>query len=624
MTNLEHALSYALKKWPVFPVHTPGNDGTCSCPNSVCPSPGKHPRTPQGLKDATMDPVTISAWWSEWPDASIGIATGIKSGLVVLDIDPYHEGTKSLLALQERHGELPSTPVTHTGGGGQHYFFGHPGQGVRVMNRTGLDGLPGIDLRGDGGFVVAAPSCHVSGTAYRWDDTLGPDSPLAQFPESLLGLVVRQEARVQQPTGSDYFQEGERNDRLFSVAGSLHRQGLNAKSLREALLVINRDQCSTPLEDAEVEKIATSITRYPQDAATTYKKKNGGGIELEDSATTSLSKRGGGKVAPQAIGDLIEQLEREGELQTSWLWEGFIPTGGLVMLAGSPKAGKSTMAAHLAVAVSQGKPFLGLPTKKSKVLWLGLEERPQDVVRRFSDLGGMTEILVQPGPLRISLSVRQELGAVIAKEAVGLVIVDTLSKLWMVNDENDASLVEKGIDPLLQLARETGAAVLILHHTRKSPAENGADIRGSSALFSSVDTAIVYRKQQENTRLLESYSRYAETPSKLVVELSNGAFRARGELSEVQAKEHDEKAMAALSREPQSISTLALKVTVPESSARRMFQDLAKKYPLQVASDGSGRKGDPKTFRLTGREIVLTGPDSVEPAISLNGVAHAV
>src|SRR5580658_160964 len=110
--NLELALAYARKGWHVFPVHSIRN-GVCSCGDSECERPGKHPRTKHGLNDASKDEKQVSQWWQETPDANIGIRTGEISGISVLDIDPRHGGIESIKAFS-----VPDTLVSKTGGNG--------------------------------------------------------------------------------------------------------------------------------------------------------------------------------------------------------------------------------------------------------------------------------------------------------------------------------------------------------------------------------------------------------------------------------------------------------------------------------------------------------------------------
>jgi len=161
---LEAALRYASAGHVVFPGHSVNGDGHCSCGRSKCGSPAKHPRIREWQKHATTDDTAIRRWWSRWPSANVCLATGRKSGLIVVDVDPRHDGEASLAALSETHCEFSETPTVRTGGGGLHFFFQCPDQGI--PNRVGI--LPGIDIRGDGGFVVAPPSLHISRQVYQW------------------------------------------------------------------------------------------------------------------------------------------------------------------------------------------------------------------------------------------------------------------------------------------------------------------------------------------------------------------------------------------------------------------------------------------------------------------------
>jgi hypothetical protein len=186
---------YAARGWAVFPLHSM-IAGRCSCRHDRCPHPAKHPLARHGLHDATTDPKTIRGWWDRWPWANIGVATGKVSGIVVLDVDPTHGGTESLACLQSLMGSLPRTLTARTGGGGLHLIYAHPGWELR--NTAGrLPGvsepLPGLDLRGDGGYIVAVPSRHRSGGTYSWTD---PAAPVAATPAWL-----RPPARNQFPTG---------------------------------------------------------------------------------------------------------------------------------------------------------------------------------------------------------------------------------------------------------------------------------------------------------------------------------------------------------------------------------------------------------------------------------------
>lgn len=166
------ALRYAARGWAVLPVHTPLPHGGCSCEQDCGVSAGKHPRTRHGLKEASRNPDRIWSWWRRWPQANVGICTGRESGLVVLDVDVRHNGEASLEALEATYDRLPRTLTALSGGGGRHLYFQHPGQ--RISNTAHLGGFSGLDVRADGGYIVAPPSLHQSGQHYAWEEPLRP------------------------------------------------------------------------------------------------------------------------------------------------------------------------------------------------------------------------------------------------------------------------------------------------------------------------------------------------------------------------------------------------------------------------------------------------------------------
>ena len=222
-------------------------------------SPGKHPRTKQGLKEATTSIAVIEQWWRQWPDANVGIVTGKASGVIVLDIDG-EDGEESLLNLESDFGSLPETWEQLTGGGGRHLVFIRPAI-EKVSNRVGI--APGVDIRGDDGYIVAEPSNHISGRTYAWEAAHHPDEiKIAELPAAWLEVLTpppRQYETVELPTE---FGQGERNDLLFKLAASLRAKGLSDSALLAALREENRARCKPPLPEREVETIAHSATRY--------------------------------------------------------------------------------------------------------------------------------------------------------------------------------------------------------------------------------------------------------------------------------------------------------------------------------------------------------------------------
>ena len=158
-STLDAALLYADRGWHVIPIKPRG----------------KKPLTSHGLKDGTTNPDIIHGWWNRWPDANVGIVTGEVSGLFVVDVDPRHGGEEALAALEREHGKLPETLGCGTGGGGRHLYFAHPADQKRVKNSQSKLGQ-GLEVKGDGGYVVAPPSLHRSGRRYEWQASRAPQA----------------------------------------------------------------------------------------------------------------------------------------------------------------------------------------------------------------------------------------------------------------------------------------------------------------------------------------------------------------------------------------------------------------------------------------------------------------
>lgn len=182
--KFEAALDYQKRGWAVLPLHTVVK-GLCSCSKKEeCSSPGKHPRTKNGVKDATKDPEKIQAWWTRWPNSNIGLATGEISGRVVLDVDikKGKRGEQSLADLEQEFGALPKTLTSQTGSGGWHYVFTIS----KPVDTTVTDFREGLDFMGHKGYIVAPPSEGMQGS-YNWLNQL----PEADCPEWLLDVVYK-------------------------------------------------------------------------------------------------------------------------------------------------------------------------------------------------------------------------------------------------------------------------------------------------------------------------------------------------------------------------------------------------------------------------------------------------
>ena len=535
---VENALELAGGGWHVLPVQPRG----------------KRPLTAHGLKEASTDLALINAWWERWPDANVGIATGAVSGLVVLDVDAKAGGVASLREMLATHGKLPEGVAVRTGGGGAHLYFTHPR--VAVPNSASKLG-PGLDVRGDGGYVVAPPSVHASGAAYEWLPGRAPrDTTTPPLPDWLLQLM--RPATTAGPAASLLagapgvaVAAGARNDHLARLAGRLRRSGSTAATIEVALLHENAERCKPPLPDDEVRAIARSVARYEPSAQA--------GLDpaqmverLRTSALVLSTERIQAAPAP-----------RDYLLTETSTGAGVLVRGKVGLLAARGGSGKTYALAQLAIAVATGTTWLGdrgWKAEQGRVLLVLGEEDEDEVVRRLhhavraAGLDGEAMAQVVRNVVALALcgqpvaltttadengSLPETLFAVALRSLVQqaaangepftLVVLDPLSRFAGADVEKDNSAATRFVQTVETLtAPECGSpSVLVAHHLRKSSKDDDQDsadpIRGASALKDAVRWAALLQPEKrvegapELLRLRVVKTNHAAYPAALVL-----------------------------------------------------------------------------------------------------------
>jgi len=239
MRLAEHALAYLAKGYSVIPLRVGDKRPAISWSEYQKRKP-------------TED--EVKGWWAQWPDANIALVTGAVSGLWVLDVDVKGgaKGGESLAELERKHGPLPATLSAETWSGGRHYYFRFS---EPVGNKTGV--MPGLDVRGDGGYIVAPPSA-VSGKTYRWLN----DAPMSEAPSWLTTLVKAHKSIPETDLSDASKITVNRNAGLFSIAFRLRKAGLSQDDILATIAKTNRERCVPPLDNDEVERIARSAGNY--------------------------------------------------------------------------------------------------------------------------------------------------------------------------------------------------------------------------------------------------------------------------------------------------------------------------------------------------------------------------
>ena len=576
------AIEYAMNGLHVFPVYGI-LDGTCACGDSDCRSPGKHPISavaPNGFKNATCNVDTVQHWWTRYPDANIGIRTGKESGIIVVDID----SPDGYDLLENELGDVPETWHSVTGKG-HHFFFRHPGRDVG--SPTGI--IPQVDIRADGAYIVAPPSRHRNGVVYKW--IVDHYMPLAECPPLLLRLITEQRrikrARDTQASGIVGIPQGQRNSTLFAFGRRMKCIGATPDAVLAALREINGTFCP-PLEDEEVVSIGANVVSLPDQPhfaqQTTL-------VPFHSCPPSKNWGAAGREFAPITAAT----LSAEEEEKVSWVFPDYLPVGGVVLLAAKPKTGKTTLVYHLLAHLAQGHRFLERDTIPTAVLILAVEEHRRDVKNRLRSLGvlGLANIHLQFG--RFDRSNLEAVKDYIVQNQIGLVVIDTLAAYWDVKDENDPSQVTAEVMPVVELARETNACVLLIHHCRKAEGKDGDEIRGSGALFACVDIGLVCKGGTVPTqRILTAMGRYADTPRTLVIDLTKDGYKVMGD-SLAAVKQSDYQKVLDAFAGIDSICDLAGRTGLKEkkvSAAVKHWELEGKVIPVSL-----GRPHHPATFQ---------------------------
>lgn len=320
----EWAHNYARMGWSVIPIWWT-NKGRCACGDARCNAPGKHPVIHRWseFQKRIASPSEIDTWWQRWPLANIAVITGSVSNLVVIDID-------------NADSELNfNTLSSVTGRGGRHYFFKSGEE--RYKNAVGV--MDGVDIRGEGGYVLVPPSIHASGNTYFWADIV----EIADLPDDAKRIVTLKPKPNIAANNSDTVQEGGRNNAITSFIGKLARTGLLYSDLVDTALVWNAKHCSPPLSRQEVETVVDSVIRIHKQNHPEPEK-----VQPNASPTTAFGVK--------TFDDMIRAY---GGMDEEWLIADWLPTKTCGLVVAPPGTFKTWMLLDLAIAVSTGSKFMG-------------------------------------------------------------------------------------------------------------------------------------------------------------------------------------------------------------------------------------------------------------------------
>lgn len=472
----------------------------------------KAPFNKGGSKNASTDPDTIARWFNQdFPQSNVAIATGKNhGGLVVIDIDLDDDhgvdGFDTLRKWEHEHGQLPETAMVKTGSGGCHYYYRTDKQIHNIQNaRDAQDNPLGIDVRGEGGYVVAPPSIHANGHKYEWEQR-PRDYPIAVADEKVYDLIrfigakIEGEESIKEPFKlPEVVEVHARNDSIYKLACSLQAKGLTDPAIMESCLATNRNQMKEPLPEAEVRRTVESALHHPKGDA-------------------------GRKARPEPSCDNLEMqsVDDVEEKKVEWEVYGVIAKNTVILDAGDGGSGKTYFWCKLASDISSGRCTIFeediagsvFVRDGKKVMFFSSEDAVPEVLkprlrRHGANMQNIIFIDLKDERFPLVKFNSRFLENLIAYHRPALVIFDPLQS-FIPDDVQMSSrnAMRNLLNPLVAICNKYGCTVLINVHAnkgqgvwgRKRVADSGDiwDIARSVFLFGNVDDNLFYCSQEKN------------------------------------------------------------------------------------------------------------------------------
>ena len=470
------AVKYASFGWGVIRLHHVLEDGSCSCTNPACSSIGKHPLDPKGASLPEHDAEHVAHLWDETPNANIGIVAGTSS-LLILDFDTTDALHKFTTQADTATLKLLKRSPSVKTGRGIHIYLEDPTGGYSPS--VGKNGQSGVDIRAGVSYVVAPPSNHANGTTYTWRRY--PTTP-PEPPTPWLDAYIRERydapARIYEV--GDQIIEGNRNEALTSIAGTMRRRGLTEQAIRAALIEENTLRCKPPLPTHEVEAIARSVGRYaPADVPLTNQRQDVATIAKE------LEERG-----EQARYTFLSEQEILNLPDIEYLVDGLLPIDGYGMVYGKRGSGKTFEMLHFALSIATGLKYRGRRVQQGGVAYImsegaaGLKKR-LTAWKHHHEIAALDEFYALTTSVQLNdpeLRAHLDLAIERIPADVKLLIIDTLARSVSGLDENSSADMTRFIGYVDEIRQRRGLAVVVVHHAGWNEGhERGSTVIGDAA-----------------------------------------------------------------------------------------------------------------------------------------------
>jgi len=434
----------------------------------------------------------INKWFSN-TNHNMGLVTGAISGIVVVDSDTPE-------ALSWAHTHLPETPMKTKSMNGEHWYYRYPVDTEKIKTFSKFeydDSIIDLDVRGDGGYIVAPFSTHPTGFVYKeitpWSNIELTDLPIFD-PD---WIVQRRQATImQKPMAA--LNAKILND-LKMRGPAIEGQSGDQHTFKTACYLV-RD-LGLSIEEALPYMIAWNEFNQPPWKTIDLSKKLASAL---DYGSGPISK------TPKLILTSAKNLLAEPPEQFDWLWQSCLVSVGTSIIVAKPKVGKTTFARNLAVAIARGDTFLNRETKKSLVVYIAAEENREQFKKSLSHFNpeSICDLYIHTGHTPPNLI--ECLEQYVESLKPSLIILDTMIRAINVADTNSYAEMSKALAPFQEFATRHSCHVMFIHHAGKMEREHGDVVLGSTAIFGSVDTLIMLEKRKDEI-YLKTIQRYGES-----------------------------------------------------------------------------------------------------------------
>ena len=495
MESLRYAINYAKLNFKVFPLKVNTKDG------QLCKS---------WKKEATTNESIIRSLWKE--NYNVAVVTG--NGLMVIDVDMKNnkDGLKSLQPFLKF---FPKTFTVKTPSGGYHYWY--------LVNKDvpcKVNLYEGIDIRGEGGYIIAPPSI-VNNKEYE----IVCNVPIAQANEAVYNFLNKSESNVISKNKIDEIPAGCRNDTLFKIACSLHSRGISDEGILACLLKENEVRCNPNLSDDEVKGIVDSaISRYPKGKMQVFSSNESESITADNLLKMKLSS------IPNVISNLIAV--------------------GVNLFGAAPKAGKTFFSLQMANCVASGSPFLGHDVRQGTVYYLALEDVKQNIQKRLRNfkIDISSNLIIHFGRAydktfdleRVIIDLKKE------HPDLKMVVVDTFEKIRdeeAVANAHKYAIEYREMSKFHELGVKYNIAIVLIMHVKKAIDRNNPfdALYGSRGVTAGADGMMVMLRTSATSKVKELFVSGKEIPddNKVILQNENLLFETCEDEIEVSQADRD-------------------------------------------------------------------------------------